>query len=316
MTRNRLPQPEWYSLLEELMTRSMLLLAALACLMTASAAVAGEELADELLAVRPRLAASPFGRPLLLESSELDGEVRGTVFALLDHPIGELRAGLDTPAEWCEVLILHLNVKSCVPSRAEAPKSLALLVGRKGAEEGDGDHAIDFDFRVAESPAPRFSVAMGAASGPMGTTDYRLSLDAIPIGPRSSFVRLTYAYSYGTAARLAISTYLQTAGKDKVGFSTTGRSQAGKADYVGGLRGVLERNTMRYYLGIETYLASAAQPAAHRLGWRLRAWFDATERYARQLHELTRAEYLAGKQANLGFRVADPKFIISRASPA
>lgn len=298
------------------MSRPILLLAALACLMTANAVVAGEDLAKELLTVRPRLAASPFGRPLLLESSERDGEVRGTVLALVDHPIGELRAGLDTPAEWCEVLILHLNVKSCVPSRAGAPKSLVLLVGRKGAEEGDGDHAIDFDFRVAESPASPFSVAMGAANGPMGTTDYRLSLDAIPVDSRSSFLRLTYAYSYGTAARLAMSTYLQTLGRDKVGFSTTGRTEAGKPDFVGGLRGVLERNTMRYYLGIETYLASAAQPAAKRLGWRLRTWFDATERYARQLHELTRAEYLAGKQASLGSRVADPKLIISRASPA
>lgn len=298
------------------MSRLLWVLAVFACLMSAGAVVAGEELADVLLAAGPRLAASPFGRPLLLESSEAGGEVRGTILARVDHPINELRAGLDTPDEWCEVLILHLNVRSCVASRDGAAKSLALLIGRKGAEEGDGGHAIDFDFRVAEAPPPRFSVVMGAANGPMGSTDYQLSLDAIPVGPRSSFLRLTYAYSYGAAARLAMSTYLQTAGRDKVGFSTTGHSQGGKVDYVGGLRGVLERNTMRYYLAVETYLASAAQPAAKRVGWRLRAWFDATERYARQLHELSKAEYLSGKQANLGSRVADPKFVLSGASPA
>ena len=55
---------------------------------------------------------------------------------------------------------------------------------------------------------------------------------------------------------------------------------------------------MRYFLGIETYLASAAQQAEKRVEWRLRAWFDATERYPRQLHELTKAEHLAGKRAN------------------
>ena len=298
------------------MTRIVWILAVAAQLMVARAVVAGEELADELRAAKPRLEASAFGRPLVLESSEQDGKVQGTILAVVDHPIAALRAGLDTPAEWCEVLILHLNVKSCVASRDGAAHSLALLVGRKGAEEGDGGQPIDFDFRLADSTPQGLSVAMKAPDGPLGTTDYRLALDAIASGPRSSFLRLSYAYAYGPAARLAMSTYLRTAGRDKVGFSTTGRSSSGKVEYVGGLRGVLERNTMRYFLAVDTYLASARQPAAKRAGWRLRAWFDATERYARQLHELSKAEYLTGKQAGLGARVADPKFVLSAAFPA
>ena len=112
-----------------------------------------------------------------------------------------------------------------------------------------------------------------------------------------------------------MSTYLGTLGRDKVGFSTTAPAGTGKPVYVGGLRGILERNTMRYFLAIETYLASAAQPAMKRPGWRLRTWFDATERYARQLHELSKADYLAGKQAQLSSRVSDPR-VFSGASPA
>lgn len=297
------------------MTRVGSFLAGFACLIAAQTGVAGAELADELRAARPRLASSPFGRPLLLESSESDGRVRGTILALVDRPIEALRQGLDTPAEWCEVLILHLNVKSCEASRAGTAKSLDLLIGRKGAEEGDGSHALAFEFRTVGSDAAKFSVAMVAAKGPMGTHDYRLSLDAIPVGARQSFVRLVYTYQYGTAARIAMSTYLETIGRKKVGFSSTGRSTAGEIQYVGGLRGVLERNTMRYYLAIETYLASADQPAATRSGWRLRTWFDATERYSLQLHELSRRDYLAGKQTSLGSRVADPKFVLSEASP-
>ncbi len=285
-----------------------------ACLMMASGVVAGEELADTLRIARPRFAASPFGRPLLLESSELHGDVSGNVVALVDHPIAALRSALDSPAEWCEVLILHLNVKSCVPSRGAGSGSLALSMGRKGSEDGDGSHAIDFAFRVPESSAEGFRVAMEAASGPLGTTGYRLSLDAIPVGPRRSFLRLSYAYAYGTTARIAMSSYLGTLGKDKVGFSTTVESRAGTPVYVGGLRGVLERNTMRYYLGIETYLDSAAQPAEDRVGWRLRTWFDATERYPRQLHELTKAEYLAGKQDRSSSRMKNPMSGFARAS--
>jgi len=296
------------------MTRFWLSLTVLAALTTSAAGAAAPDLAEKLRTSRKALENSPFERPLLLESTELDGQVHGSVLALVEHPIGDLRESLDTPAEWCDVLILHLNVKSCAAGRSGAGESLALLLGRKGAEEGDGSHAIDFQLKVAESREQRFSVEMRAASGPLGTTDYRLSLEAIPVGDRSSFLRFTYAYTYGTAARLAMSTYLGTVGRDKVGFSTTAPTGAGEPVYVGGLRGVLERNTMRYYLAIETYLASAAQPAIGRSGWRLRTWFDATERYPRQLHELSKTDYLAGKQSHLSQRVSEPR-VFSEAAP-
>ena len=65
---------------------------------------------------------------------------------------------------------------------------------------------------------------------------------------------------------------------------------------MGGLRGAIERNTMRYYLAIESYLGSLAQPPGRQFATRIERWFDATERYARQLHEMDRGSYLAMKQ--------------------
>jgi hypothetical protein len=66
--------------------------------------------------------------------------------------------------------------------------------------------------------------------------------------------------------------------------------------YIGGVRGMVERNTMRYYLAIEAYLGALAAPPAAQLERRLQAWFDATEKYPRQLRELDRAAYLEMKQ--------------------
>jgi hypothetical protein len=66
--------------------------------------------------------------------------------------------------------------------------------------------------------------------------------------------------------------------------------------YVGGMRGVVERNTMRYYLAIDTYLDSLSAPPPQRRDQRLQAWFEATERYPRQLHEVTREAYLRMKR--------------------
>jgi hypothetical protein len=58
---------------------------------------------------------------------------------------------------------------------------------------------------------------------------------------------------------------------------------------------VVERNTMRYYLTIEAYLAALNQPANKQLDKRLERWFDSTEQYAKQLHEMERSDYLEMK---------------------
>jgi hypothetical protein len=89
--------------------------------------------------------------------------------------------------------------------------------------------------------------------------------------------------------------YLGTSGRNKIGFTVLGKSADGKPEYVGGMRGVVERNVMRYYLAIEAALYAARFPAAQRLQQRLDHWFTATEAYPRQLHEMSRSEYLALK---------------------
>ena len=104
---------------------------------------------------------------------------------------------------------------------------------------------------------------------------------------------MSYAYGFGFTARVAMNAYLSTAGSDKVGFSVSGQGGDGKPAYVGGVRGLVERNTMRYYLAIDDFVAA---PAPAQLDQRLATWFDATERYPRQLHELEKSDYLSMKR--------------------
>jgi hypothetical protein len=68
---------------------------------------------------------------------------------------------------------------------------------------------------------------------------------------------------------------------------------------VDNLRGVIERNTMRYYLAIDAYLSAVDLPQAQRQEHRLREWYSATERYPRQLHEMEQDDYLAMKQKEI-----------------
>jgi hypothetical protein len=135
-----------------------------------------------------------------------------------------------------------------------------------------------------------------ADEGPLDTSAYRIVLEAAALDGQRTILRLSYAYRFGLATRLALQGYLATAGRDKVGFSVVGRHSDGQPQFIGSMRGVIERNTMRYFLAIEAYLGALGLPPAQQLEKRLADWHRGVERYARQLRELERDEYMAMKR--------------------
>jgi hypothetical protein len=98
---------------------------------------------------------------------------------------------------------------------------------------------------------------------------------------------------------MAMKTYMNTIGARKVGFTVVGKRNDGSTVHIGDVRGALERNAMRYFLAVDACVSTAALPAERRFEERLARWFDETERYPLQLHEMERNEYVAGK---LGLR--------------
>ena len=91
--------------------------------------------------------------------------------------------------------------------------------------------------------------------------------------------------------------YLATTGRRKVGFTVVGTRANGEPEYIRGIRGVVERNTVRYYLAIDACLGALDAPPAEQLERRLEGWFDGAERYSRQLHELDREDYFELKRS-------------------
>jgi hypothetical protein len=251
-------------------------------------------------AVHTQIDKNIFGRPLVLESTEASGQLSGDIFAVLNHPFDQVSASLSQPGVWCDVLMLHLNTKYCAPRGTDDARSLAVSVGRKFDQPLSEATRVDFVWQPPKIGDDYLSVRLSADKGPLSTRDYRIELEATPLGNGKTFMHLGYAYAYGVAARIAMQGYLSTIGSDKVGFTVTGKNPAGEPTYVGGVRGVVERNTMRYYLAIDAYMDAPKQ-----LPQRLAAWFDSTERYARQLHEVEREDYLAMKR-NEYKRLASP----------
>ncbi|HEY8904787.1 MAG TPA: hypothetical protein VIM63_01995 [Rhodoferax sp.] len=238
-----------------------------------------------------------FARPLVLLSSETPQNLRGEIYALMAFPLATVSRALQDPQQWCEVMILHLNTKYCHATGSPTGTVLNVNIGKKTPQTLSQAARMALNFSVAATQPDYFEVRLQAKDGPMGTSDYQLALEAVALPSNQTFLHLTYAYSANLAGRLAMQAYLATLGRDKVGFTLTGEPVNGHLAWIDGMRALTERNTMRYYLAIDSYLASAALPPAVRFERSLQIWFKATEQYPRQLHELEWPAYLEMKQA-------------------
>jgi hypothetical protein len=177
--------------------------------------------------LRGRLSRNEFGRALYLVSAELPGALKGDVFAVVGSPFARSAAALTTPGAWCDILILHVNIKYCRPRSEQEGSTLKVHMGRKFPQSLEDTYRVEFGYA-----------------------------DDAPV-------------------------------------------------YIRGVRGVVERNTMRYYLAIEAYLDSLTEPLSRQLDSRLRNWFASTERYPRQLADGDLGSYLEMKQGEYRRQQAD-----------
>ena len=248
-----------------------------------------------------QLANNQFKRPLYMESTESSSTLEGDIYAKLDYPFATVNAALNDPAKapanWCNVLILHLNTKYCYATaqqtgdqQAGKQAILKVNIGKKVEQSLNDAYRVEFDYRAVATTPDYFQVELYSEKGPLSTSDYSILVEAVAIDAGHTFLHLTYSYSYGMAGRLAMKTYLATIARDKVGFTVTGNATPPK--YIGGVRGVVERNTMRYYLAIDAYLSAVGVHPSNQLEKRLQNWFSGTEQYALQLHEVERNEYI------------------------
>lgn len=267
--------------------RSLLLLAAAWAGAAAAAAPAKSSgaLSATYQSSAERLRNSPFKRPLTLQSAEADGTLQGEIHALVDYPLATVSGALSKPEGWCEVMMVHPNVAGCrVAGTAAAPK-LAVDLGTR-LDSSDAPYHAEFDFQRVQADASYMLLKLDAAKGPVGTHDYRILVEAMPVEQGKTFLHFSYSYGTSFASRMATQAYLSTKGRSKVGFTPDGEG------YIGGVRGSIERNAMRYYLAIESYLAELSAPADRRFERSLERWLDAIEQYPRQLKEEgTREQY-------------------------
>ena len=253
-------------------------------------------LAAKYTELRGQLKDNQFQKPIVLVSSETRDSVSGDMYALVEQPFATVAANLKGAGDWCEIMILHLNTKYCRASSGPQGSTLNVSIGKKHDQPVEQAYLVAFTHGVAAQTAGYLQIRLNADQGPLSTRNYRIVLEAVPVDGGRTFLHLSYSYGFGAAGRLAMQVYLGTVGSSKVGFTVTGTQADGQRQHIGGMRGVVERNTMRYYLAIEAFLGSLSVPPQARIEKRLRDWFAATERFPRQLREMERDDYLEMKR--------------------
>ncbi|MEW5746015.1 MAG: hypothetical protein AB1805_11340 [Nitrospirota bacterium] len=256
----------------------------------------GKSLSHKYAEIEDRLLKNQFDLPLYIESSDKDKSLRVDVYGIFDYPFDEVQAALLTPAGWCDIALLHINIKACTFAKLDGNWLLTFYNGRKHYQAPEETSPLRFTYRPGATGPGYFTIVLSADEGPLRTKDHRMALEAMPLGEGKTFVHLSYAYRYGFWGQVAMKSYFSTIGRDKVGFSVTGADREGNPVYAAGVKGAIERNAVRYYYAILSYLDTLKAPEDQQFEKRIERWYDLTDRHKRQLHELERSDYLLNKR--------------------
>jgi hypothetical protein len=247
----------------------------------------------------PRSAALAPG--LYLQSTVADLRAQGQVLARLPLPLAEVRAALRSPRSWCLLLMLHPNVGECeVRAVGQGPPTLQMLMGQQRVAVIGSTHRLSLAWSLQRDDDSGLSLDLTAEQGPMGTRDYRIGARIEALDATHSALELQYSSAFSRAGLWLAELYVSTAGRQRIGFTVEGQDANGQPVHVRGLRGSVERNTMRFHLAVQSWLGVQSLPAAQRIPRAIDAWWQSSEPHAAQLHEVEREEYVQMKLQQYG----------------
>jgi hypothetical protein len=242
-----------------------------------------------------RLETNSFGIPLFLESFEQGDRVHVDVYGIFDYAFSNVVSVLKVPGNWCDIVSLHPNVKACTYSDLPGSGQLTFYIGRKVYQPPEDSRQVLYNYRVVNQEKGYLDIILKADDGPFGTEDHSMRFEALPLDGGKTFVHVSYAYKDSVALRLAEKAYFATLGRGKVGFTVTGTDKNGKDIHIGGPRGAIERNAVRYYFAIQTFMHTLRYPENRVFSMRISQWYDLTSHYRAQLFDLEKSDYLANK---------------------
>jgi len=242
-----------------------------------------------------RLETTSSSPPLLVKSFERDNTVHVDVYGIFDYPFSSVATALKVPANWCDIVSLHPNIKACTNREVADEWLLTFYLGKKTYQPPEDTRQVQYHYRNVVQQQGYLDITLNADAGPYGTRDHRMRFEALPLDKGKTFVHVSYAYSDSAALRLAAKIYFATLARGMVGFSVIGTDRNSKPIYIGGPRGAVERTAVRFYFAIQSFMNTLRHPEESRFRMRISEWYNLTSRYGKQLLDLDKKDYLTFK---------------------
>ena len=256
-----------------------------------------EILRDTYSGISAKLKQNSFGFPLYVESLNQDGRFDVDVYGIVDHPFSSVLRALESPSNWCDIACLHPNIKACTHRQLSDTWLLTFYSGRKTYQPPEDSRQYTYRYRTIEERQGFVDIVLSSDEGPFGTKDHRMRVEAAQLNEGRTLVHVSYSCRHGFSLRVAEEIYFSTLGRGKVGFTVSGTDSDGNPVYVGGPRGAIERNAVRYYFAIQSFMDTLRYPEEKRFHMMISEWYDLTDRYRKQLYEMDKKDYLTFKTA-------------------
>ena len=246
--------------------------------------------------IRAELANTTFGVPIHIETFSPHRKIHCHVYGIIDQKFQPFSSVMLNPKNWCEILLLHTNIKSSVmKTDKNNGVSLTIYCGRKFYQPPEDTYSLDLKYDVLDEKRDYFHLRLSGEKGPFHTRNYRINLDAAPLSEQQSVIHLSYEYDSGITMKNALKLYYATLGRKKVGFSVVGRNKQGNPIFVKGNQGLIERNSVRFYFAIQAFMETYGFQDDVRFNKRIHRWYDLVRQCPRQLYELPEKEYIENK---------------------
>ena len=247
-------------------------------------------------------------KPFYLLAKNTKETESGEAAVYLPLSLKDVESALGTLSNWCDILPLHINVKTCTYNLAG--NQMTLYMGRKHYQAPDEAFELVYNFNTI-STDNYFAAIAHADEGPLSTSDYQIKLEFTHIGGKT-FGRIFVANHQSWISRKGMDVYLSTLGKDKKGIKVIDHDAQGRPIYSSGSEGVAERNLVRYYLAFMTFFEQSAEgDGEKRYEAQLHDWFARTGQFP-QLYEMSETEYLDNKHRERRNQLALQKSIFAQ----
>lgn len=279
----------------------LFLISVVICFSAVSVSAAGERrqgeetLLDVYHRIEAKLEKNNFSYPFYLESVDQNSRLHVDVYGIVNHPFSSVLNALKLPANWCDIASLHPDVKACIYKEPSGILQMTLYSNRKGNQTQGDTCNFSYRFRNIEQRQGYLDIVLNADEGPFGTKDHKLVLEALPLNEEKTFIHVSYAYSYGILLCVVKKIPFLTPDRNKTGFTVTGTDSSGNPVYVNGPRGAIERNAVRHYFAIQSFMDTFHYPEENRFSMRISKWYDLTDLFRKQLFEMEKADYLSFK---------------------